>query len=224
MAEPSFGRPVDPTPRPYPQRVPHHGRAAELVLLDQRHVADLWYAATGADQSFAYLRYGPVADEAAMSRLVGDLVARDNQIFWAVQRSGRAEGWLSLCDIYPKDASIEIGSIWFSPALQRTRASTETIFLLMRHAFDDLGYRRLVWRCSAENEPSLRAAARYGFVPEGIWRAAAVVKGHERSVAWHSMLAHEWPPRRAALEAWLDDSNFDGRGRSLSHLDRGTRP
>jgi len=113
-----------------------------------------------------------------------------------------------LCDVYPADAAIEIGSIWFSSRLQRTRAATEAVFLLMRHAFDDLGYRRLVWRCGASNAASLRAAERYGFVAEGIWRNAAIVKGEQRDIAWHSMLDNEWPAHRHALQAWLSDANF----------------
>ena len=136
------------------------------------------------------------------------------QPFWIARPVARyrAEGWLSLCDIYPADGAIEIGSIWFSPRMQKTRASTEAVFLLMTYALDVLGYKRLVWRCSAENTPSLRAARRYGFKFEGTWRSAALIKGEHVDLAWHSILAHEWPERRAAIARWLSDDNFDEAG------------
>ncbi len=149
-----------------------------------------------------------------------ELAARADQPFWAVRpnSSGATQGWLSLCDIYPADGAIEIGSIWFSPTLQRTRAATEAIFLLMQHAMDELKYQRLVWRCATANQASMKAAARYGFVPEGIWRGSAFAKGRRLDQAWHSILAAEWPARRAALQAWLADENFDERGTARSRL------
>ncbi len=118
----------------------------------------------------------------------------------------------------PADAAIEIGSIWFSPGLQRTRAATEAIFLLMQHAFDDLGYKRLVWRCQALNAASLRTAERYGFITEGTWRRAVIIKGEQRDIAWHSMLDSEWPAHRRALRAWLDDTNFRADGSAIASL------
>jgi RimJ/RimL family protein N-acetyltransferase len=110
--------------------------------------------------------------------------------------------------------AIEIGSIWFSPLLQRIRAATEPNFLLMQYAMDD--DQRLVWRCSAANQASMKAALRYGLAPEGIWRGAAFAKGWRNDLAWHSSLADEWPQRRAAIETWLADGNFDASGRARS--------
>ena len=220
MSELPLGTAVDPTPRPFPQRIEHAGRSVTLEPLTEAHVDQLWQAARGAEASWTYLRYGPFADRDALARQVAELSVRADQPFWAVRprSSGAAEGWLSLCDIYPADAAIEIGSIWYSPRLQRTRAATEAIFLLMRHAFDDLGYGRLVWRCQALNAASRRAAARYGFVAEGIWRAGAIVKGFQRDVAWHSMLVDEWPRHREALQAWLADANFSADGAPIASL------
>jgi RimJ/RimL family protein N-acetyltransferase len=218
-----LGISVDLTPRPLPEKIVHIGQSVRLEPLSIHHVDSLWLAAEGAEASWTYLRYGPFFTKDALAEQVLDLSGRNDQPFFAVlpKTSGVAEGWLSLCDIYPKDAAIEIGSVWFSPRLQRSRAATESIFLLMRHAFDDLGYRRLVWRCHAQNAPSRKAALRYGFMSEGIWRAGAVVKGWQRDVAWHSMLANEWPIHKAALLRWLEDLNFnqDGQARvSLSEL------
>ncbi|MBO9357582.1 GNAT family N-acetyltransferase [Bordetella petrii] len=207
----------------FPERLYFEGAAAVLEPLADAHVDALWRAAQGADASWRYLRYGPFADRDALRAHVGELAGRAYQPFWAVcPRPGTAAlGWLSLCDIYPDDAAIEIGSIWFSPALQRSRAATEAIFLLLRYAFDQLGYQRMVWRCLADNQASAGAALRYGFQPEGIWRSAVNTKGRRGDVAWHSMLADEWPSRRAALQAWLDPGNFDADGRPRSRLARG---
>ena len=119
-----------------------------LEPLGREHVGELWRSADGAGQTWDYLRYGPFASERELREQVMELSGRADQPFWAVrpESSGLAQGWLSLCDIYPADGAIEIGSIWFSPALQRTRAATEAIFLLMQYAMDELNYQRLVWR------------------------------------------------------------------------------
>jgi RimJ/RimL family protein N-acetyltransferase len=162
-----LGTPVDDTPRPLPKKIAHIGRSVRLEPLSYEHVDSLWTAAEQAEASWTYLRYGSFPSKDALAAHILDLAGRDDQPFFAVlpASSGVAEGWLSLCDIYPKDAAIEIGSIWFSPRLQGSRASTESVFLLMRHAFDDLGYRRLVWRCHAQNAPSVRLLFVTAFCP-----------------------------------------------------------
>lgn len=217
---PPLGEPLDATPRPLPARLPHRGASVTLEPLHIRHAADLWRAAQGADEGWAYLGYGPFADEGALRRHVADFAAQHDPMAWAVRphATGTADGWLTLMDIQPKNAAIEIGNIWFSPRLQRTRAATEAMFLLMRHAMDDLGYRRLVWKCNALNAPSRRAAQRLGFVFEGELRAHMVVKGRRRDTAYFSILAEEWPSRRDAILAWLDDANFDASGRARRPL------
>lgn len=218
-----LGPEVDPTPRPLPARLPHRGAAVTLEPLAPRHAEDLWAAAQAdaAGVSWAYLGYGPFADAGAMARHVASFAAQHDPMAWAVRpyRSGRVEGWLTLMEIQPANAAIEIGHIWFSPRLQRTRAATEAMFLLMRHAMDDLGYRRLVWKCNALNAPSIAAARRLGFLAEGTLRAHRVVKGRRRDTAFFSILEEEWPARRDAIAAWLDDANWDHAGaprRSLS--------
>jgi RimJ/RimL family protein N-acetyltransferase len=218
-----LGPEVDATPRPLPARVPHRGRSVELEPLHVRHAAELWQAVRSggearAEAAWAYLGYGPFASEAALRAFVGDFAAKHDPMAWAVRphRTGAAEGWLTLMDIQPANAAIEIGNIYFSPRMQRTRAATEAMFLLMRHAMDDLGYRRLLWKCNALNAPSRAAAARLGFVPEGVLRANMVVKGRRRDTAMFSILDDEWPARRDAILAWLDDANFapDGTARA----------
>ena len=207
---------------PFPERRRFEGRCVDLEPLSREHVPGLWRSARGAEGSFDFLRYGPFASERDMLDQVVELAGRADQPFWAVRpKSSRAaEGWLSLCDIFALDGAIEIGSIWFAPSLQRTRAATEAIYLLMRYAMDVLGYQRLVWRCLEANQPSMRAAARYGFVPEGRWRGSVFLKGRRWDQAWHSIVAEEWPGRSAAIAAWIADENFDDRGRALAPLRR----
>ena len=113
---------------------------------------------------------------------------------------------------------IEVGHIWYSPALQRTRLATEAMYVMARHVFDDLGYRRYEWKCNALNEPSRRAAVRLGFTFEGVFRQHMVIKGENRDTAWYSMLDSEWPAAKAAFEAWLRPENFDAEGRQLRSL------
>jgi RimJ/RimL family protein N-acetyltransferase len=222
MTEPPLGPPVDATPRPLPARIPHRGASCDLEPLAVRHAEDLWVAAQSdpENHSWAYLGYGPFADAEAMRRHVASFASQHDPMAWAVRphRSGRVAGWLTLMEIHPAHAAIEIGHIWFSPLMQRTRAATEAMFLLMRHAMDDLGYRRLVWKCNALNAPSVAAAHRLGFVPEGVLRAVLVVKGRQRDTAFFSILAEEWPARRDAIAAWLDDANWDHAGRPRRSL------
>jgi hypothetical protein len=113
---------------------------------------------------------------------------------------------------------IEIGHIWFAPVMQRTRQATEAIFVLARHAFEDLGYRRLEWKCDSNNVPSRRAAERFGFVYEGVFRQHMVVKGRNRDTAWYAMTDGDWPPQRAAFGAWLAPDNFNEAGRQRRSL------
>ena len=219
---PPLGPLVDATPRPIPARIAHRGRAVDLEPLHPRHVGELWRAMQGAAAaaSWAYLGYGPFASQEALAKQVGAFASQHDPIFWAVRPhlTGTADGWLTLMDIQPGNAAIEIGNIWFSPGLQRTRAATEAMVLLMRHAMDELGYRRLLWKCNALNAPSRRAASRLGFTEEGTLRAHVVVKGRRRDTAMFSILAEEWPARAAAFEAWLDDANFDASGRARRPL------
>ena len=166
-----------------------------LEPLHPRHVADLWRSAQGADPSWAYVPYGPFASQDAMGRLVGDLAAMHDPMVWAARpiATGMVSGWLALRDIQPRNAAIELGNVWFAPVMRRTRAATEAMFLLLGLAADDLGYRRLAWKCSALNEPSHRAAERLGSRYEGRLRAHMVVKGLLRDTEWFSIVGDEWP-------------------------------
>ena len=223
---PPIGPVVDTTPRPLPARVPIAGRYAMLEPLHRRHAAELWQAAQGAEDSWAYLPFGPFASADAMAGFVAEFASTLDRMVWAVRpiSTGLTSGWLSLLDIQPRNASIELGSIWFAPCMQRTRAATEAMFVLLRMVADDLGYRRLVWKCNALNAPSRAAAQRLGLSYEGIFRQCLVVKGHNRDTAWYAAIDSEWPALDRAFTQWLDPSNFDARGRqrvSLASLTSG---
>ncbi len=217
---PPLGPVVDATPRPLPARVTLRGRDAVLEPLHTRHTAELWDAAQGADESWAYMAYGPFADQAALGRHVASFASQHDPMVWAVRpvATGVVSGWLSLMDISPANAAIELGHIWFAPRMQRTRAATEAMLLLLRLAADDLGYRRLTWKCHALNAPSRHAAERLGFTYEGTLRAVSVTRGRRRDTAYYSILADEWPARRDALLAWLDPANFDASGTARQSL------
>ena len=216
MSERLQGPSVDPTPRPLPARVTLRGRHVVLEPLHRRHAPELWQAAQapGAEAGWDYMGYGPFATEAAMAAFVAEFASTHDPMAWAVRpvATGVTSGWLTLMDIQPRHAAIELGHIWFAPRLQRTRAATEAMFLLMRLAMDELGYRRLVWKCNTLNEPSRRAATRLGFTHEGRLRAHYVMKGRRRDSDMFSILADEWPACREALVAWLDDANVGPDG------------
>jgi RimJ/RimL family protein N-acetyltransferase len=137
------------------------------------------------------------------------------------QESGRPSGVASYLRIVREFGVIEIGHIWFGTSMQRTTAATEAIYLMARHAFDGLGYRRLEWKCDALNAASRRAAERFGFTFEGTFRKHMVVKGRNRHSAWYAIIDDDWPAVRAGFERWLDPENFDtdgGQRLSLSEL------
>lgn len=183
------------------------------------HLDDLWALAAASPESFAHLRYGPFGDKSDLKAVLEDLSTRADQPFWAVVPKGRtASGWLSICDIYQEDGSIEIGSIWFSPGLQGSREGREAIYLLMCRAMDELGYERLVWRCMARNRKSYGAAENLGFTYEGTWRNALNLNGEQFDVAWFSILRNEWASRRDAFTKWLSPDNFDADGRQRQKL------
>jgi RimJ/RimL family protein N-acetyltransferase len=191
------------------------GRNVTLEPLDaSAHTAALWQAVQGHNPLWDYLADGPYASEAALHDALAQKQAGAAAVFFAIvpAATGQAAGYASYMRIDAPNGVVEVGNILMAPALQRTTAATEAMYLMARHVFDDLGYRRYEWKCNANNEPSRRAALRYGFSFEGIFRQHMIVKGQNRDTAWFSMLDHEWPARKQAFEAWLAPANFDEAG------------
>jgi RimJ/RimL family protein N-acetyltransferase len=197
------------------------GRYVTLEPLNAaRHAAALWQAVQGHDELWAWLGDELYATEAAFTQAIGEKQAAAGAVFLAIvpQATGTAAGYASYMRIESAQGVLEVGNILLSPALQRTTAATEAMFLMAGHIFDHLGYRRYEWKCNAENLPSRRAALRLGFIFEGIFRQHMVVKGRNRDTAWFSMLDHEWPARKRAFEAWLAPANFDAAGQQRRSL------
>jgi RimJ/RimL family protein N-acetyltransferase len=217
-----IGRPVDWTAaaRPDPTTV-LTGNGVRLEPVGPEHVDDLYAALCGADDDpiWTYLAWERPSDRDELARVLTG-TRETGQVTFAIVpvETGRAAGFCSLMRIDPAMGSIEVGGIAFGRQLQRSRAATEAMALLMRHVFDDLGYRRYEWKCDSLNAPSRRAAIRLGFIWEGRFRNAVVLKGRNRDTDWFSITDLEWPRVRQALADWLDDRNFDAMGRQRVRL------
>nr|WP_246455873.1 GNAT family protein [Sulfitobacter aestuariivivens] len=196
------------------------GRYAMLAPLSaESHAALLYRAYEGQDHVWDYLPYGPFHSAALYHRWVRDHGGQHDPFFYAIRNleTGDWEGVASYLRIQPAAGSIEVGHINYSPALQQTRAGTETMYLMMKWAFEQ-GYRRYEWKCNALNAGSRRAAQRLGFSFEGVFRQAAVIKGRNRDTAWFAIIDAEWPALKEAFEAWLSPANFDAQGQQRERL------
>ncbi len=209
-------------PRPTPPYTPMQGRFCSVVPLDvNRHAPGLYRAfANDTDgRNWTYLPYGPFDREQNFFNWAQSSCMDADPMFHTVLDADESPvGMASYLRIDPAAGAIEVGHIHFSPLLQRTPKSTETMFLMMRRVFDELGYRRYEWKCDALNAPSRRAAERLGFTFEGIFRQATHYKGRNRDTAWYSIIDSEWPRIRDAYEAWLSPGNFDASGQQIQPL------
>lgn len=215
----------DWSPPPLPSRTAIVGRYVVLEPVERAHLAGLMEAfAEDADgRMWEYLPHGPF-DKAGYLVWTDAARASPDPLHYAVRmEDGRLGGTLSLMRIKPAAGSIETGWLTFSPRLQRTREATEAVFQLMRWSFE-AGYRRFEWKCDAANHRSRRAAERFGFSYEGVFRQATVVKGRNRDTAWYACIDSEWPALKEAFEAWLEPSNFDASGTQRQRLGDLTAP
>lgn len=202
------------------------GRWARLERLDPaRHADDLFAANRASDAIWDYLPYGPFQQRDDYAAWLATVASTDDPCFYAIQdrATDRFTGVASYLHVAPDAGSVEVGHINFAPALQRTRAATEAMFLMMQWAFD-AGYRRYEWKCNAANAGSRRAAQRFGFSYEGVFRQAAVVKGRNRDTAWFAAIDSEWPDLRMAFQTWLAPENFTNDGHQKRSLADLTRP
>ncbi|HWK64874.1 MAG TPA: GNAT family protein [Rhizobiaceae bacterium] len=211
-------------PRPRPERKPLEGRYVRLEPLEAARHGDELYAVSSvpdAAERFRWLFDYPPEDRAAFQPWLDKAEASQDPLFFVVidKASGRVAGRQTLMRIDAANGVIEIGNIYWGPLIARKPTATEAQFLFMQYVFDGLGYRRYEWKCNNLNEPSKRAAQRFGFSFEGVFRQHLVVKGENRDTAWYSVIDKEWPPLRRAYLQWLDPANFDAEGRQKRRLE-----
>jgi len=213
---------TEPKPAFPPELTTLDGRYTRLEPIGLQHVPDLYAATAGEGEPgrYQWLFIGPPADEREMATRVGQDALREDQLSFAIvdKATGKCGGRQTLMRIVPQDGVIEIGAVLWGRGVARTRLATEALYLFASYVFDDLGYRRFEWKCNNLNEPSKRAATRFGFTYEGLFRQHMIIKGQSRDTAWFSMLDTEWPARKAGFEAWLDPSNFDADGNQINKL------
>jgi RimJ/RimL family protein N-acetyltransferase len=208
-----------------PERRVFEGRLVRLEPISRgRHGADLYEASHRDERARAvwtYLYQDVFPDPAAYDAWLDGAERSEDPLFFALvdAADGRAKGQASLMRITPEVGVIEVGNIWYAPEIQRAALPTEAMLLLFAYVFDELGYRRLEWKCNALNAPSRRAADRLGFAYEGTFRQHLVVKGRNRDTAWYAIIDRDWPAVRAGLRAWLDPANFDADGRQRRRLE-----
>ncbi len=205
-------------PQPAPQIF--EGRFVTLTPLDVAADVAALHTISHADAAstprlWRYLPCGPFASPEEQAVFLRTWHATPNVIAYTVRATGTHQplGTISLMSIRAEHGVAELGNIWYSPSAQRTKTNTESCYLLLRYCFEQLGYRRMEWKCDARNEPSRNAALRLGFTFEGIFRQHMIIKGENRDTAWFAMLDHEWPQIATAFRRWLyeDDSIPLGR-------------
>jgi RimJ/RimL family protein N-acetyltransferase len=210
------------SPPPLPARQALEGRFCSLEPLDPaRHGDALFSAVSGPDAARLHQWLPENAPESRQQfdTWLNNSEASNDPLFFAVidKRTGLVGGRQTLMRITPKDGVIEIGNILWGPSIAGTPVATEALFLFADHVFS-LGYRRFEWKCNNANEPSKRAALRFGFTFEGIFRQHMIVKGINRDTAWYAMLDHEWQHLRTGYRAWLAADNFDQHGQQRRKL------
>ena len=209
--------------RPRPARVNLEGRYVRLEPLSADHGDGLYEISTVADvaERFAWLPDSPPRSRAEFDAWLDKAAAGDDPLYFTVidQATNKVVGRQSLLRIDPPNGVIEIGHVYWGPQMARTRGATEAQFLFTRYVFEDLGYRRYEWKANTRNLPSMRAAERFGFQFEGIFRQHMIVKGESRDTAWYAMIDKDWPALRQAYEVWLDPHNFDSDGQQKQKLE-----
>lgn len=214
-------------PPPFPPHIALQGRYCRVEPLQAaRHAHDLWAAqaddTTGSRWTYSF--NGPYANFEAFEKWMTQAQTSRDPQFYAIVVEGRAVGMASYLRIEPKHGVIEIGHIYYSPRLARTRAATEAMYLFMANVFE-LGYRRYEWKCDSCNLPSRAAAVRYGFTYEGKFRQAIVYKERNRDTCWFAVLDADWRAGlRDAYLLWLDPANFDAGGAQRRRFSELTAP
>jgi RimJ/RimL family protein N-acetyltransferase len=201
------------------------GQYVRVERLDPaKHTDALWQGLGGEANAplWLYMPDGPFLERAAFDAYMQAKAISQDPLFFAIldRQTSLAVGRATFMRFDPPNRVIEVGGIIFTHALRRSRGATEAMYLMARHVFEELGYRRYEWKCNTLNEPSRRAAQRLGFTFEGIFRQHMIIKGRNRDTAWFSMLDSEWPARKREFERWLDESNFDSAGQQKTALNQ----
>ena len=227
VPHPDSGLPVgialDAVQAKRPSRATLEGRFARLEPLDaNKHGRDLYEATHGPDREaiWAYIGDGPFADFESFRISLETKAKSEDPLFFAIidKADGKAKGYSTLMRIDVPNRVIEVGNIVYGSAMQKTPLATEVQFLLMKHAFEDLGFRRYEWKCNALNMPSRRAADRYGFTYEGLFRQHMIIKGRNRDTTWYAIVDSEWPSIKSGFERWLAPDNFTPDGQQKQSL------
>ena len=218
----SLGQPIgfpieDWQERPRPPQIPITGQYCRVEPLDVESHAEVLYEAYAKDydhSNWTYLPYGPFDSFSDFKAWLNSTCRDEDPLFHTVieLKTNMAVGMASYLRIEPTVGVIEVGHIHYSPLMQRTPIATETMYLMMKRVFDELGYRRYEWKCDALNAPSCAAAKRLGFTFEGIFRQLTMYKGRNRDTVWFAIIDRDWPAMKGAFEAWLDSGNFDESG------------
>jgi RimJ/RimL family protein N-acetyltransferase len=224
-----IGAEVSSEPAKRPSRVKITGQYVTVAPLDPvAHAQTLYEGTHGSDKEalWLYMSEGPFADLAAFRAYLDKRARSEDPMSFSIidNASGRAVGHASYMRITPEHRVIEVGNIFYTPTLSRKRGGTEAMYLMARHTFDDLGYRRYEWKCNALNLPSRRAALRFGFSFEGIFPQHMIQKQRNRDTAWFSMIDREWPSYDAAYQQWLLPENFDATGHERRKLSAFLKP
>lgn len=231
--EQPVGEQLDWRPARPPGRIALEGRYVVVRPVDAADDAESLFEEShpprGDAGLWTYMPTGPYRDAGDLREGLAAAERLDDPLFFSlVPRPGdRPAGVASYMRITPEHGVIEVGGIWFGASLRRSTAATEAIYLMAAHAFDELGYRRLEWKCDALNRASRRAAERFGFRFEGLFRRHMVVKGRNRDTAWYAITDEQWPAIAGAFRAWLAPVNFDAGGRqrrALAELIAAARP
>ena len=219
---PEFGRPVTDRAVLAPAPCVIEGSYVKLRPLAGSDAPALFDALRRDDQEILqqFTADSPVASEQETLALIEAKLALTGNAYFACvpKATGKAGGFACMMRVDREHRVVEIGNVLYGPDLRRSRAGTEAVFLLARHAIEDLGFRRVEWKCNDLNAASRHAALRYGFTFEGVFRQHMIVKGRNRNTAWYSMLDIEWPKRREMFEAWLSPGNFDKNGKQIVAL------
>ncbi|WP_083608283.1 GNAT family N-acetyltransferase [Teredinibacter haidensis] len=203
------------------------GRHAQLQPLDaDRHAEALYRDIQGQPQEaiWTYMPYGPFQRFADYQQWLQQACSHNDPLFFCITNvDGEAKGVFSLAAIEPQKGSIELAHVMFMPSMQKTALATEAVYLILKYVFE-LGFRRCEWKCNALNSASKKAALRFGFSYEGLFRNAMVVKNRNRDTAWFGMTSEDWPAVMPAFKNWLSPDNFDSGGRQIQPLSRYTQP